>query len=51
VVPDLLKGNPWKDEQGDRWSFLETTKGPEFLTDRRESNSGRAEVKSWSRGS
>ena len=51
VVTDLLKGNPWKDEQGDRWSFLETTKGPEFLTDSRESNSGRAEVKSWSRGS
>jgi len=51
VVPNLLKGNPWHDEQGARWSFLETTKGPEFLTERRESIAGRSELKSWSRGS
>ena len=51
VVPDLLKGNPWKDEQGARWSFLETTKDPVFLTEKRDVNAGRAEVKSWSRGS
>jgi hypothetical protein len=50
LVPDLLKGNPWHDEHGARWSFLETSKGPEFLTDRHESISGRAELKSWSRG-
>ena len=51
LAADLLKGNPWPGQHGARWSFLEATKGPEFLTDRRESNSGRAEVKSWSRGS
>jgi hypothetical protein len=50
VVADLLKGNPWHDERGARWSFLETTKGPVFLTDKRDANAGRAEVKSWSFG-
>ena len=50
LVPDLLKGNPWQDKHEARWSFLETTKGPVFLTDKRDANGGRAEVKSWSIG-
>ena len=50
LVPDLLKGNPWQDKHEARWSFLETTKGPVFLTDKRDANAGRAEVKSWSIG-
>jgi|688.fasta_scaffold03702_20 hypothetical protein len=51
LVPDLLKGNPWQDKHEARWSFLETTKGPAYLTDKRDANTGKAEVKSWSLGS
>ena len=51
LVADLLKGNPWQDKHEARWSFLETTKGQVFLTDKRDANAGRAEVKSWSLGS
>ena len=50
LVDDLLKGNPWQDKYGARWSFLETTKGPVFLTEKRDMNAGQAEVKSWSLG-
>jgi len=50
LVPDLLKGNPWQDKHMARWSFLETTKGPAYLTDKRDANAGRAELKSWSLG-
>ena len=51
LVPNLLKGNPWLDKHGARWSFLETTSAPVFLIERRDSSAGRAEVKSWSLGS
>jgi len=51
LVPDLLKGNPWSDKHEARWSFLETTSTPAFLTERRDSNAGRPELKSWSLGS
>ncbi|MEI8369639.1 MAG: DUF1592 domain-containing protein [Planctomycetia bacterium] len=51
LVPNLLKGNPWLDKHGARWSFLETTSTPVFLIERRDSSAGRAEVKSWSLGS
>ncbi len=51
LVPNLLKGNPWLDKHEARWSFLETTSTPTFLTDRRDGISGRAELKSWSLGS
>jgi hypothetical protein len=51
LVPNLLKGNPWSDKHDARWSFLETTSTPAFLTERRDSNGGRAELKSWSLGS
>jgi mono/diheme cytochrome c family protein len=50
LVPDLMKGNPWPDEHGARWTFLETTSSPTFLRERRESISGRSELKSWSLG-
>lgn len=50
LVADLLKGNPWQDKHGATWSFLEPTAKPVFLTDRREANAGRTEVKSWSLG-
>ena len=50
LVPDLLKGNPWQDKHEASWSFLGTTKGQVFLTDKRDANAGRAEVKSWSLG-
>ena len=51
LVPNLMKGNSWLGEDGARWSFLETTSTPKFLTDRRDSISGRTELKSWSLGS
>ena len=51
LVPGLLKGNPWSDKHEAHWSFLEVTSTPAFLTDRRDSNGGRAELKSWSLGS
>lgn len=51
LVPDLLKGNPWSDQHNARWSFLETTSIPTFLTDRRNNNADRPELKSWSLGS
>jgi len=50
LVPNLMKGNPWPDEHGARWTFLETTSTPAFLTERRDSISGRSELKSWSLG-
>jgi hypothetical protein len=51
LVPNLLKGNPWPDKHDARWSFLETTSAPTFLTDRRDGLSERPELKSWSLGS
>ncbi|MFM2094496.1 MAG: hypothetical protein RIS70_1620, partial [Planctomycetota bacterium] len=51
LVPNLLKGNPWSDKHDAQWSFLETTTTPVFLTERRDSNAGRPELKSWSLGS
>ncbi|QDU24986.1 hypothetical protein ETAA8_00470 [Anatilimnocola aggregata] len=51
LVPNLLKGNPWSDKHEARWSFLETTSTPVFLTERRDSSAGRPELKSWSIGS
>ena len=50
LVPHLLAGNPGSDTHGARWSFLETTSTPAFLTERRDSSAGRSEVKSWSLG-
>lgn len=51
LVPSLLQGNPLPDRHGARWSFLESTSTPRFLTERRDSNAGRSELKSWSLGS
>lgn len=51
LVPNLLKGNPWSDKHDARWSFLETTPTPVFLTQRNDSSAGRPELKSWSIGS
>ncbi len=51
LVPNLLKGNPWSDKHDARWSFLETTPTPVFLSQRNDSSSGRPELKSWSIGS
>ena len=51
LVPNLLKGNPWQDKHEARWSFLETTSTPTFLTERRDGISNRPELKSWSLGS
>ena len=51
LVPNLLKGNAWADKHEARWSFLETTSTPAFLTDRRDGVAGHAELKSWSLGS
>ena len=51
LTSNLLKGNPWSDKQEACWSFLDTTSTPVFLTERRDSNSGRPELKSWSLGS
>ena len=51
LTSNLLKGNPWLDKHEARWSFLEVTSLPTFLTERRDSNAGKSEVKSWSLGS
>lgn len=50
LVPNLLKGNAWLDKHEARWSFLETTSTPVYLTERRDSIAGRAELKAWSLG-
>ena len=50
LVPNLLKGNSWSDKHEARWSFLETTSTPAFLTDRRDSIQGHAGLKAWSLG-
>ncbi len=51
LVPDLPKENPWSDKHEARWSFLETTSTPTFLSERSDSNAGKSELKSWSIGS
>lgn len=51
LASHLLKGNPSPDKHEARWSFLETTSTPMFLTERRDSIAGRTELKSWSLGS
>jgi hypothetical protein len=51
LVPMLLKGNPLPDKHEALWSFLDTTSTPTFLTEKRENNGGRSELKSWSLGS
>ncbi|MBU6238841.1 MAG: DUF1592 domain-containing protein [Planctomycetes bacterium] len=51
LVPDLLQGNPLPGKHECQWSFLETTATPTFLTEKRDSNGGRSELKSWSLGS
>lgn len=47
----LLQGNPCPDKHNARWSFLEATASPVFLTESRDSGAGRSEIKSWSIGS
>ena len=51
LVPNLLKGNSWLDKHEARWSFLETTSTPTFLTEQRDSIAGQAALKAWSLGS
>jgi len=51
LASNLLKANPSPDKHEARWSFLETTSTPVFLTERRDSIAGRPELKSWSIGS
>lgn len=51
LVPDLLKGNPLLGKHEAAWSFLETTSTPTFLAEKRNSNGGRSELRSWSLGS
>ena len=50
LIPNLLKGNSWLDKHEARWSFLETTSTPVYLSERRDSIAGRAELKAWSLG-
>jgi hypothetical protein len=50
LVPDLLKGNPWEDTHGARWSFLALAPNPVFLIEKRDKVAGRAELKSWNLG-
>ena len=51
LIPDLLKGNSWEDNDGSRWSFLETTSTPTFLTNKRDNIAGQTNLKAWSLGS
>jgi Protein of unknown function (DUF1592)/Protein of unknown function (DUF1588)/Protein of unknown function (DUF1587)/Protein of unknown function (DUF1595)/Protein of unknown function (DUF1585) len=50
LVPNLLKGNSWSDRHEARWSFLETTSTPAFLTEQRDSIAGQSALKAWSLG-
>ena len=50
LTSNLLNGNPWPDKHEARWSFLETSSIPVFLTERRDSIAGKTELKSWSLG-
>ena len=50
LIPNLLKGNSWPDKHEARWSFLETTSTPTFLTEQRHSIAGHSELKAWSLG-
>lgn len=50
LIPNLLKGNSWQDKHEARWSFLETTSTPVFLTEQRDSIQGHDELNSWSLG-
>lgn len=50
LIPHLLKGNSWSDKHEARWSFLETTTTPAFLTERRDRIDGRDELQAWSLG-
>ncbi len=50
LVPSLAKGNPWPANHKARWSFLETTSTPVYLTQRRDSIQGHSELQSWSLG-
>ena len=50
LIPNLLKGNSWLDKHEARWSFLETTSTPVYLTQQRDSIQGHAELKAWSLG-
>jgi hypothetical protein len=51
LVPDLLEGNPWLDQDDAVWSFLETTSTPVYLNEQHDGITGRAELNSWSLGS
>jgi hypothetical protein len=51
LISDIHKGNPWPDAAGARWSFLETTSSPTFLTDLLVKQVKRARGQGWSLGS
>lgn len=51
LIPNLLKGNAWLDKHEARWSFLETTSTPVFLSEQRDSIQGHPELQAWSLGS
>ena len=50
LVPSLVKGNPWPANHKARWSFLETTSTPVYLTQWRDSIQGHSELQAWSLG-
>lgn len=51
LISDIHKGNPWPDAAGARWSFLETTSSPTFLTDLLVKQVKGARGQGWSLGS
>lgn len=51
LVPTLLHGNPCPTHDNASWCFLDYSKIPAFLTDRRPVLSGKKELSSWSLGS
>ncbi|MGZ0172887.1 MAG: PSD1 and planctomycete cytochrome C domain-containing protein [Planctomycetales bacterium] len=50
VIPNLIKGNPLKSDDGSSWCFFDTTDGPRFLTDRKDVVSGESVLNAWSLG-
>ena len=52
LIPSLTQSNPHPGSDDAAWCFLEaTTKGPEFLSEKREAIGGNSALKSWSIGS
>lgn len=49
-IPNIVRGNPLRDDQDSVWCFLDVTDGPRFLRDRKEVVLGNSDLNAWSSG-